>query len=143
MDELVQRLRSRGVTLAVDIRSYPYSSHAEWFNRDRIEHSLRKSGIEYVFMGSKLGGLTDDGRFDYIKREKDLNYQDGIKQLLEYAQQYNVALLASEGDYMSSHRHHLVAQTLLKLNVEVVHITESDQDVPAQADLFHSVLEGE
>jgi len=143
MDELVQRLRSRGVTLVADIRSYPYSSHAEWFNRDRIEHSLRKAGIEYVFMGNRLGGLTDDGRFDYIKREKDQSYQDGIKHVLEYAQQFNVALLASEGEYMNSHRHHLVAQTLLKLNVEVVHITESDQDAPAQADLFHSVLESE
>jgi uncharacterized protein (DUF488 family) len=131
------------VTLVADIRSYPYSAHAEWFNRDRIENSLRKAGVEYVFMGSRLGGLTEDGKFDYIKREKDASYQEGVKRLLEYAQQFNLVLLSSEGDFLRSHRHHLVAQTLLKLSVEVVHITESGQDAPAQADLFHSVAEGE
>ncbi len=127
----------------VDTRSYPYSSHAEWFNRDRIENGLRKAGIEYVFMGSRLGGLTEDGKFDYIKREKDPLYQEGIKQLLEYAQEFNVAVMSSEANFLMSHRHHLIAQTLLRLRVEVVHINEFGDDVPAQPDLFHALVEGD
>jgi len=139
--EFAERLLARGVNMVVDARSYPYSSFAEWFNRDRIEHALRKHGIEYLFMGSRLGALTGDGRFDYIQREKDPEYKEGVKELLGLAERYCVAVMTSEGDYMSSHRHHLIAQTLLRLRVEVVHITESDADAPAQADLFHAVAE--
>ena len=141
--ELVERLRARGVTMVVDARSYPYSTNADWFNRDRIENGLRKFGIEYVYLGSRLGGLTEDGKFDYIKREKDPRYQEGIKRLLELAQQFSVAVLTSEADFLKSHRHHLIAQTLLKLRVEVVHIDEAGDDTYAQADLFHALAEGD
>jgi uncharacterized protein (DUF488 family) len=139
--EFAERLLARGVDMVVDARSYPYSSYAEWFNRDRVEYALRKHGIEYLFMGSRLGALTEDGRFDFIRREKDPEYQEGVKELLGLAERYRIAVMTSEGDYMSSHRHHLIAQTLLRLRVEVVHITESDADAPAQADLFHAVAE--
>jgi len=141
LPRFIDRLQRRGIDLVVDVRSYPYSTFAEWFNRDRIENSLRRQGIEYVFMGSQLGALTEDGRFDYIRREKDHAYQTGISRLLEYAQRYHVALMSSEGDYRLSHRHHLIAQTLLRLSVNVVHITEDDADENATADLFHSVKE--
>jgi uncharacterized protein (DUF488 family) len=141
--EFAARLAERGVNLVVDARSYPYSSFAEWFNRDRIEYALRKHGIEYMFMGARLGALTEDGRFDFIRREKDPEYQEGVKELLSLAEKYCVAVMSSEGDYMSSHRHHLIAQTLLRLSVEVVHITEGGDDAPAQADLFHAVAGGD
>lgn len=141
LPRFVERLERRGVDLVVDVRSYPYSTFVEWFNRDRIEGSLRRRGIEYVFMGSQLGALTGDGRFDYIQREKDQTYRTGISRLLEYAQHYHVAVMSSEGDYRLSHRHHLIAQTLLKLSVKVLHITDTDDEVPAQADLFHAVKE--
>jgi len=135
----VERLERRGIELVIDVRSYPYSSFAEWFNRDRIEPGLRRRGIEYVYMGSQLGALTEDGRFDYIRREKDHAYRSGISRLLEYAQRYHVAVMSSEGDFRLSHRHHLIAQTLLKLSVNVVHVTEHDGEENAQADLFHAV----
>jgi len=138
LPQFVSRLEKRGVNLVVDARSYPYSSFAEWFNRDRIEGSLRRWGVEYVYMGSQLGALTEDGRFDYIKREKNPDYQSGISRLLEYAQRYHVAIMSSESDYRLSHRHHLIAQTLLKLSVAVMHITEQDREEAAQADIFHA-----
>jgi uncharacterized protein (DUF488 family) len=143
MAELVERLKARQITLVTDVRSYPYSSSADWFNRDRIENSLRKEGIEYLFVGSRLGGLTEDGRFDYIRREKNPAYQEGIKDLLGLAENYRIAVMSSEADYLHSHRHHLIAQTLLKLGVGVVHIDPSGDDAPAQADLFHAVMEEE
>ncbi len=140
-EEFVNRLKQRGISVVVDVRAYPYSAQADWFNRDRIEDTLRKEGIEYVYMGSMLGELTDDGRFDFVKREKDPRYHEGIKRLLELAQDYAVVIMSSEADWRISHRHQLIAQTLLKLSVGVVHITEFDTDEPAQPDLFHSIAE--
>ncbi len=125
----------------MDVRNFPYSSQAEWFNRDRLETALRKRSIEYVYLGSYLGALTEDGKFDYVHREKDPRYREGIKILLEYAQNYCVAIVSSEADWRISHRHQLIAQTLLKLSVGVVHITEADGEEIAQPDLFHTILD--
>lgn len=140
-EEFVERLKARGVGLVVDVRNFPYSHQAEWFNRDKIENALRKNGIEYVFLGSYLGAITDDGRFDFVAREKDPRYQEGIKLLLEYAQSYRVAIMSAEPNYLISHRHQLIAQTLLKLSVEVIHINEANGEEPAQPDLFHTFPE--
>jgi len=139
--ELCERLKSRQIKFLVDVRTYPYSAHADWFNRDKIESPLRKEGIEYLYLGSMLGALTEDGRFDFVSREKDPKYQEGIKRLLELAQNFRVAVMSSEADFQVSHRHHLIAQTLLKLSVEVIHITETNQEEPAQPDIFHALLE--
>ncbi len=140
-EEFTARLKARGVSLLIDVRTYPYSSQAEWFNRDRIENALRRHGIEYVFLGSFLGALTDNGRLDFVQREKDLRYKEGIKLVLEYAQNHNLALMSSEANYNSSHRHRLIAQTLLRLAVGVVHINELDGEEVAQPDLFHTYPE--
>jgi uncharacterized protein (DUF488 family) len=125
------------VEILIDVRWTPYTHNAPDFDRERIENLARSEGMEYVWLGSKLGALTDDGRVDYVQRERENRYRAGIQELLGLAHDRTVCLLGGTADPERSHRHHLIAQTLLRQHVEVRHILHSGSSLPAQADLFH------
>jgi uncharacterized protein (DUF488 family) len=128
-------LRQHGITLVADVRSQPYSRWASQFNREALKHDLREAKIRYLFLGDELGGrpsdieLYDVGLPDYARVEQSEAYQRGIEQLLETARTEEVAVMCSEGDHAECHRHRLVAQTLLKRGIAVVHIKPDGQTV--------------
>jgi uncharacterized protein (DUF488 family) len=136
-DGFAQLLHPYGVEILVDVRSNPYTTNAPDFNRDRVEYLARREGMEYIWLGSKLGALTEDGRVDYVVREREGRYRSGIEELLSLAHDRIVCLLGGAADPERSHRHHLIAQTLLRQHVEVRHVLHDGLAVPAQADLFH------
>lgn len=139
-DAFVRLLRPHGIEMLLDVRSFPYVEAAPWFNRDRLEHLVRSEGLEYLWLGGHLGPLTDDGRVDYIAKEFEPRYREGIGQLLTLAGERVVCLLAAQSDPLLSHRHQLIAQTLIKHDVGVVHLLEQGGVISAQADLFHGRL---
>jgi uncharacterized protein (DUF488 family) len=139
-DDFAHILAPYGVETIVDVRSWPYTEYAPWFNRDRLEHLTRRHGWEYLWLGGQLGPLTADGRVDYIAKEREPRYHDGISELLTLAHERRVCLLSSQADPELSHRHQLIAQTLLRHDVEVRHILMDGDSVLAQADLFHVCL---
>ncbi|MCH7472560.1 DUF488 domain-containing protein [bacterium] len=138
-DALMRLLTGSGVEVLIDVRAYPYSELAPWFDRDRLEHLVRRAGLEYLWLGSQLGALTAGGRVDYISKEREPRYREGIGQLLTLAGERQTCLLGSQLDPLLSHRHHLIAQTLLRHDVGVVHLLEDGSTVAAHADLFHGL----
>lgn len=137
-DELQLLLAPLRIEMLVDVRSYPYLEAAPWFNRDRLEHLARRAGFEYLWLGSQLGPLTTDGRLDYIDKEQETRYREGITELLEIAHERRVCLISAQAEPQNSHRQHLIAQTLLRHDVDVVHVLHDGSRSPAQADLFHA-----
>jgi len=138
-DEFRALLLPQGIEVLLDVRSFPYADAAPWFNRDRLEHQARREGWEYLWLGALLGPLTEDGRVDYLVKETEMRYREGIKQLLSVAGERCTCLLGGQLDPGRSHRHQLIAQTLLRHDVGVRHILTDGSFVPAQADLFHSM----
>ena len=139
-EAFAQLLEPYKVEVITDVRAFPYVEYAPWFNRDQLEHLARRKGWEYVWIGSQLGALTSDGRVDYLSKEREPRYQAGIKDLLTVAAERTVCLLGSQSNPAASHRHQLIAQTLLRHNVEVVHILDDGTLSRAQSDLFHSLM---
>ena len=139
-DGLRALLEPCSIELLADIRSWPYSETAPHFNRDRLEQQSRRAGMEYIWLGSQLGPLTEDGRVDYLAKEREARYSEGIKLLLDLSAERCSCLFAASVDPLDSHRHLLVAQTLLRHHVDVRHILHSGLVIPAQADLFHSTM---
>lgn len=133
-------LRLNAVELLVDVRAWPYSECAPWFDRERIERGARSEGMEYLWLGAQLGALTADGRADFIAREREPRYREGINELLSLAQDRRACLVSSQPDPFASHRHQLIAQTLMRHDVEVLHILPGGQLAHAVADLFHAGL---
>ena len=68
-DSFARRLSGHNIEVLMDVRAWPYVD-ASWFNRDRLEHNTRKKGWEYLWLGAKLGALTEDGRLDYLAKER-------------------------------------------------------------------------
>jgi uncharacterized protein (DUF488 family) len=136
--EFVDLLRQHGVTLVVDVRSQPYSRWMHQFNRELLARDLRAAGIEYRFMGDRLGGRPDDPalydpgqeRPDYDRLEQTPPYQAGLEDLIELARSSTLAVMCSEGDHRHCHRHLLITQSLLARGHDVIHIQPDGTTVP-------------
>ena len=136
--EFIELLRRYGITLVVDVRSQPYSRWMHQFNRELLAHDLQAATIDYLYLGDRLGGRPDDPslydpgqeRPDYDRLEQTPQYQAGIKTLLELAQNSTLAVMCSEGDYRSCHRHLLITQTLLGRGLQVTHIQPDGTTIP-------------
>jgi uncharacterized protein (DUF488 family) len=122
-----------GIEVVVDVRSVPFSAYAPQFNRQNIKEKLETAGIQYIFMeeegiGNILGGELRDkdyyenGKLIYERVMEKSWYQKGIATLIELAKEKKVAIMCSEEDPHKCHRHHLIAQSLLKEGMTVFHI---------------------
>ncbi len=136
-EEFLSLVSTRFIDLVVDVRAFPYLNHLPQFDRNRIDALLHKSGINYIWMGLLLGNLTASGRLDPVEREREITYQEGIKKLMDLLPGRRVCLLSTEADWRVSHRHTLIAQTLMRYGIEVFHLELDGTVTPAQQDLFH------
>lgn len=137
LEEFVAMLVEHNIELLVDVRAFPYSNYLPQFDRDRLDSTLHRLGINYVWMGLTLGCLTRDGRLDSIRREHEESFKDGMIELLDLIPDNRVCVMSSESDWRVSHRHSLIAQTLLRYGIAVSHIVRDGSIEDALPDLFH------
>jgi uncharacterized protein (DUF488 family) len=89
---------------------------------------VEEAGINYVYLGNKIGGKPKDKKFYhddkliYHRLEADEKYQEGLKELVDLTDDNTVVLLCSEEDPYRCHRHHLISQSLLKKGYNISHI---------------------
>lgn len=139
VDDFLRLLKENYIQVLVDVRSQPYSRFNPQFNRESLKHAMAYAGIEYIFAGEHLGGRPSDPTcykdgvvpdskanylklVDYVEVMKREWYQRGIERLLQIASERLTVIMCSEDDPMQCHRHHLIAQTLLKRGDTVWHI---------------------
>ncbi|MGH9844455.1 MAG: DUF488 family protein [Blastocatellia bacterium] len=141
--QFIGLLRRYGIAVLVDTRSKPYSRYNPHFSRDALEQSLRENGIEYVYLGDKIGGRPESeafyfesGRVDYEELATARFYLEGIDRMLELAEERAVAFMCSEGDYKKCHRYWLITRTLVERDIEVAHILHSGESVRSTASEF-------
>jgi uncharacterized protein (DUF488 family) len=142
-------LSEHGVKRLIDVRSAPYSRYSPHFSRKSLEAYLRDVRIAYHYEGVALGGRPDDpgcydaaGQVDYQRIERQNWYRDGIERLLVLAGETPSAIMCSEENPESCHRHNLITRTLLSESRAIVmHIrgdgrTEPARIAPVQTRLF-------
>ena len=139
---IVELLRNFEIQVLVDVRTVPYSQYTHQFNREVFANTLKEAGIEYKFAGQFLGGRPDDPTcyksrklpedqtnylelVDYAEVAKRDWYQKGLSRLIAIAEKQRTAIMCSEEDPNRCHRHHLIAQTLIKKGVTVSHIRKN------------------
>jgi uncharacterized protein (DUF488 family) len=137
-EEFIDLLVLHNVDLLVDVRAFPYINYLPQFDRDRLDSVLHRIGINYIWMGLTLGCLTRDGRIDSIRREREESFQEGMTQLMDLLHDNRLCLMSSESDWRISHRHTLIAQTLMRYGISVWHIDRDGTIVEAVPDLFHT-----
>lgn len=130
----VALLKSAGVDLLVDIRSYPASRFAPQFNKEALANSLHESGIDYVHIRA-LGGRRPkskqpspngfwrvEGFRNYADYALTEPFREGLEELLALARKRTVAIMCAEADWHKCHRR-IVADYLLAADLDVRHIT--------------------
>ena len=131
-EKFIDLLKKYSINYLVDVRSSPYSKRIPQFNRELVKIDLKEKGINYIYLGNKLGGrysdpnlLFDNKQVDFEKvRETDL-FIEGLNEIIGLVKQNNrVAFMCAEKDPFGCHRFALVSRTLSLKGVEVRHILE-------------------
>ncbi len=128
-------LREFKIQLLVDVRSHPYSRFVPHFNREPLKGALERDGIEYLWMGDKLGGrftlgrkkefVSKDGKIDWERVRKADFFRDGIEKLLELAALKTTVIMCAEENPYRCHRGFLITPALLERGVEIYHIRKN------------------
>jgi uncharacterized protein (DUF488 family) len=133
IEELIEALTAHKIQTLADIRSFPVSRRLPHFNRESLEKSLPEAAIKYVWI-KELGGyrkkIRDDSPNLALRNQNFRNYADymltedfqrGIAQLLQLAEQSRTAYMCAERIYFRCHRM-LVSDWLVAHGHEVLHI---------------------
>ena len=128
LDSFIALLHQHHVTALADVRSAPYSRFNPQFNRESLASSLKRCGIEYVYLGQELGGRADDpacyenGRVRYDRVAETESFRQGLDRVVHGAANHCIVLLCAEREPLECHRTLLVAPALDERGVEVTHI---------------------
>jgi uncharacterized protein (DUF488 family) len=133
LEELIQALQAHSIRTLVDIRSFPMSRRLPYFNRENLETSLPKAGIQYVWMRA-LGGrrkkIRDDSPNIGLRSPSFRNYadymlttdfQNAAAELVQLAEHSRTAYMCAERVYFRCHRM-LVSDYLVAHGHEVLHL---------------------
>jgi len=118
----LELLREPSIEVLVDVRRFP-TSKVEHFRRERMEHWLPESGVEYVWLGKELGGYRRGG---YKAHMRTKLFREGIRKLLETTAQKRTCIMCMEPNPKYCHRRYISAH-LERKGVVVMHIITTGQ----------------
>lgn len=151
IEAFIDLLRRHEIQLLVDTRSQPYSRYNPHFSREALKRSLNEQGIEYLYLGNRIGGKPEgeefyfqNGKVDYERLGGAPFYLNGIEKLIVLGGQKRTAFMCAEADYKHCHRYWLITRTLVERGIKVQHILHTGEVVgsaaaefqPAQPSLF-------
>jgi uncharacterized protein (DUF488 family) len=129
IERFVALLASAGIERLIDVRSHPGSRFHPQFNRSALGAALSRAGIDYQWLGDRLGGkpkdpglLDADGKPDYAKMAATLSFKTAIEALCASADDAPVAIMCAEEDPAKCHRTLLVGPALRTRDVRLLHI---------------------
>jgi uncharacterized protein (DUF488 family) len=128
IEELLGLLAQHGITAVADVRSQPYSRRHPQFRREALAESLRRRGIDYLFLGRELGARSGDpscyvgDQVQYDLLAKTEAFQRGLDRIEQEARSRRLALLCAEQEPLECHRTVLAARHLVARGLAVRHI---------------------
>jgi uncharacterized protein (DUF488 family) len=152
LERFLALLRAHDVQCIADVRSWPASRHAPWFDREPLRDALQSAGVRYVFLGRELGGRPDDKdlydesghvRYDALARSEE--FARGLQRLRQGIGMLRLAVMCAEENPLHCHRRLLVARVLFEEGMPVLHIRgdgrlESERGFTRLGSLFEESL---
>jgi uncharacterized protein (DUF488 family) len=132
IDSFIGALKKFNITAIADVRSQPYSKFKPEFNKEILKKVLVSNGIEYVFLGDKIGARIKapecykGGKANYELISKHSLFQEGIDRLLKGMKKFSIALMCAEKDPINCHRAILICKHLKKYELQIYHILDGD-----------------
>lgn len=149
LEELVEILRSFGVTDLADIRTVPRSRRNPQYDTAHLAHALPAAGIRYVHV-PELGGLRKPRRDSpnaawrnesfrgYADHMQTETFEAGLARLHALATAGTVAIMCAEAVPWRCHRN-LVADALVARGAEVLHASAPGRAAPHKLTSFARV----
>lgn len=138
IDDFIAALEANGIRFVADVRLLPGSNRYPQFNKEALADSLGKNGIRYEHfpdLGGRRKPQPDSrntawrnaafrGYADYMETQE---FRDGIKRLLELAQEIgSTAIMCAEAVWWRCHRS-LISDLLKARGIEVIHIFDAEK----------------
>lgn len=137
LDEFLEILKEYRVEAVADVRHFPGSKKFPHFNKESLEKSLRKAGIEYHHfpgLGGRRKPLVDSrntgwitsafrGFADYMQTDE---FEKALKKLERLIQKNRVAIMCAEAVPWRCHRS-LIADALMVRGITVYSIFSRTQ----------------
>ena len=124
MDEFLALLETKGIARVCDVRSFPASRRYPWFSRQSLAASLLDAGVDYVWLGERLGGYRKGG---YAAHMESPDFREGLEELERLARDRPTAVVCAELLPWRCHRR-FIAGALQDRGWEVVHVIDADRD---------------
>jgi uncharacterized protein (DUF488 family) len=140
LDGFVAMLRAHGVERLVDVRTVPRSKHNPQFNRDTFSEAQHNRHLSYRQLKS-LGGLRhprpdsinpawiNDSFRGYADYMQTAEFEEGLEQLIELANEKPTAIMCAESVPWRCHRS-LIADALIARGHEVSDIMSETSAKP-------------
>ncbi|MBD3217377.1 MAG: DUF488 family protein [candidate division Zixibacteria bacterium] len=129
IEDFLGLLKKSGIRILVDIRSKPYSKARPEYRKKELDRAVRQEGLEYSFLGDKLGGMPEDdtfydseGNVDYALLQDSPVYNQGIMELIASAEKSDICIMCAEALPERCHRGFLISETLYTSGIETKHI---------------------
>lgn len=147
-DAFIEELKKYRISVLIDVRSSPFSSFHQEYNRDLLEPALKNNKIYYRNYAKEFGARQDDiklyssdGYLDFEKVAKSDNFQNGLLKLRNSMEQgYTPALMCAEKNPFDCHRAILVSRAFYECGCNVIHILPGNKTC-SQGDLNKALLE--
>jgi len=124
MEEFIAILKARKIARVCDVRHFPGSRRYPHFSREAFSASLREAGIDYVWLGERLGGYRTGG---YEAHMKTPDFEAGLEKLQRLASRAPSVVVCAEALPWRCHRRH-IARALEEQGWKVVHIIDASRD---------------
>lgn len=128
-ERFVELLKQYDIELLVDVRSAPRSSYMPHFDKVVLENKLPEQGITYKFLGDMLGGRPDGadyydsaGYVLYHKLARASSFVNGVDTLTMLSEKHRAAIMCSEENPGTCHRHLLIGRVLHSQGIDLQHI---------------------
>ena len=150
--EFLDVVRSYDIELVVDVRRFPGSRRLPQFAGATLDRDLANGGVAYLWL-PQLGGRRTPlpespndgwrhrafrGYADHVASEE---FAEGLMELLMVAHGLRVAVMCAEVLWWRCHRR-LIADVLVSLGVEVVHIRDAQIAEPHRLALPARIVRG-
>ena len=137
IDELINALQARSISLLVDVRSRPHSRYYPDYNKENLEQRLKKNHIYYRNYAKEFGArqnekqyYADKGYLDFELFAQSPHFLDGVNRLIDsMAKDYRFALMCAEKDPFNCHRTIMVARAFHNAGYKVIHLLPDNKEI--------------
>ena len=128
-EEMITTLREHHIQALIDVRSVPYSSYYEQYDKENLRKILKKANIHYGNFRNEFGARQENhafyknGRLDFDLFSHSQQFLSGMKRVEDGIHHgYCPVLMCAEKNPITCHRAIMIARKFKEAGYRVIHL---------------------